>query len=121
MTAGIERRRLGHSGIEVSALGLGTMMFGRWGNPDRDACRRMVEIALDSGIDLIDTADIYDFGTSEEIVGEAIAGRRDRVVLATKVGNAMSDEPAERGLSRAGAPPASRKLDQTTGQFTRPG
>jgi aryl-alcohol dehydrogenase-like predicted oxidoreductase len=100
VTAGIERRRLGHSGIEVSALGLGTMMFGRWGNPDRDACRRMVEIALDSGIDLIDTADIYDFGTSEEIVGEAIAGRRDRVVLATKVGNAMSDEPAERGLSR---------------------
>jgi aryl-alcohol dehydrogenase-like predicted oxidoreductase len=100
VTAGIERRRLGHSGIEVSALALGTMMFGRWGNPDRDDCRRMVDIALDAGIDLIDTADIYDFGTSEEIVGEAIAGRRDRVVLATKVGNPMSDDPAERGLSR---------------------
>ncbi len=100
MTPGIERRRLGHSGMEVSALALGTMMFGRWGNPDRDACRRMVGIAVDAGIDLIDTADIYDFGTSEEIVGEAIAGRRDRVVLATKVGNAMSDDPAERGLSR---------------------
>ena len=84
----------------TGALALGTMMFGRWGNPDRDACRRMVDIALDAGIDLIDTADIYDFGVSEEIVGEAIAGRRDRVVLATKVGNAMSDDPAERGLSR---------------------
>ena len=100
MTAGIEQRRLGHRGIEVSALALGTMMFGRWGNPDREACRRMVDIALDAGIDLIDTADIYDFGTSEEIIGEALAGRRDRVVLATKVGNAMSDDPAERGLSR---------------------
>jgi aryl-alcohol dehydrogenase-like predicted oxidoreductase len=100
VTAGIERRRLGHEGIEVSALALGTMMFGRWGNPDRDACRRMVDIALDAGINLIDTADIYDFGTSEEIVGEAIVGRRTGVVLATKVGNAMSEDPAERGLSR---------------------
>jgi aryl-alcohol dehydrogenase-like predicted oxidoreductase len=100
VTVGIERRRFGQHGIEVSALALGTMMFGRWGNPDRDACRRMVDIALDAGIDLIDTADIYDFGTSEEIVGEAIARRRDRVVLATKVGNPMSDDPAERGLSR---------------------
>ena len=84
----------------TGALALGTMMFGRWGNPDRDACRRMVDIALDAGIELIDTADIYDFGVSEHIVGEAIAGRRDRVVLATKVGNAMSDDPGERGLSR---------------------
>jgi aryl-alcohol dehydrogenase-like predicted oxidoreductase len=100
VTAGIERRRLGQQGIEVSALALGTMMFGGWGNPDRDACRRMIDIALDAGIDLIDTADIYDFGTSEKIVGEAIAGRRDRVVLATKVGNPMSEDPAERGLSR---------------------
>jgi aryl-alcohol dehydrogenase (NADP+) len=100
VTAGIERRRLGRQGIDVSALALGTMMFGRWGNPDRDACHRIVDIALDAGINLIDTADIYDFGTSEEIVGEAIAGRRDRVVLATKVGNPMSEDPAERGLSR---------------------
>ena len=100
MTGGIARRPLGASGLEVGALALGTMMFGRWGNPDRDACRRMVDIALDAGIDLIDTADIYDFGVSEEIVGAAIAGRRDRVVLATKVGNAMSEDPAERGLSR---------------------
>jgi aryl-alcohol dehydrogenase-like predicted oxidoreductase len=96
----IGRRRIGHSGIEVGELGLGTMMFGRWGNPDPQACRRMVDVALDAGIDLIDTADIYDFGVSEQIVGEAIRGRRDRVVLATKVGNPMSDDPAERGLSR---------------------
>jgi aryl-alcohol dehydrogenase-like predicted oxidoreductase len=100
MSGAIPRRALGHSGLEVGTLALGTMMFGRWGNPDRDACRRMVDIALDAGVDLIDTADIYDFGVSEEIVGAAIAGRRDRVVLATKVGNAMSDDPAERGLSR---------------------
>jgi aryl-alcohol dehydrogenase-like predicted oxidoreductase len=100
VTGAIDRRLLGPSGIEVSALALGTMMFGRWGNPDRAACRRMVDIALDTGINLIDTADIYDFGTSEEIVGDAIAGRRDRVVLATKVGNPMSQDPTQRGLSR---------------------
>jgi aryl-alcohol dehydrogenase-like predicted oxidoreductase len=100
MTGDITRRTLGHSGFKVGSLALGTMMFGRWGNPDRDACRRIVDIALDAGIDFVDTADIYDFGVSEEIVGMAIAGRRERVVLATKVGNAMSDNPTERGLSR---------------------
>jgi len=96
----MRRRRLGHSGMEVSTLGLGTMMFGRWGNPDQAECARMVDIALDAGVTLIDTADIYDFGTSEEFLGEALAGKRDQVVLATKVGNAMSDDPSERGLSR---------------------
>jgi aryl-alcohol dehydrogenase-like predicted oxidoreductase len=100
MTGDITRRTLGHGGLQVGSLALGTMMFGRWGNPDRDACRRIVDIALDAGIDFVDTADIYDFGVSEEIVGMAIAGRRERVVLATKVGNAMSDDPTERGLSR---------------------
>lgn len=100
MSEGIDRRKVGHGGPEVGALALGTMMFGRWGNPDPDACRQMVDIAIEAGIDLIDTADIYDFGVSEEIVGAAIAGRRDGVVIATKVGNAMSDDPAERGLSR---------------------
>jgi aryl-alcohol dehydrogenase-like predicted oxidoreductase len=100
MTGDITRRTLGHSGFQVGSLALGTMMFGRWGNADRDACRRIVDIALDAGIDFVDTADIYDFGVSEEIVGMAIAGRRERVVLATKVGNAMSDNPTERGLSR---------------------
>src|SRR3954465_4992107 len=96
----MELRRLGASGIEVSTLGLGTMMFGRWGNPDEQECRRMVDMAIDAGVTLFDTADIYDFGTSEEFLGRALAGRRARVVLATKVGNAMGEDPTERGLSR---------------------
>ncbi len=80
-------------------LGLGTMMFGSWGNPDVAECRRMVDRALDGGITLFDTADIYDDGGSEEILGAALQGRRDRVVLATKCGNPMGDDPAHRGLS----------------------
>jgi aryl-alcohol dehydrogenase-like predicted oxidoreductase len=96
----MQYRRLGSSGIEVSTLSLGTMMFGRWGNPDEESCRRMVDAALAAGVTLFDTADIYDFGVSEEFLGRAIAGRRDSVVLATKVGNAMSEDPLERGLSR---------------------
>jgi aryl-alcohol dehydrogenase-like predicted oxidoreductase len=96
----MQYRRLGSSEIEVSALALGTMMFGQWGNPDEHACRQMVDRALAAGVTLFDTADIYDFGTSEELLGRALAGRRDDVVLATKVGNAMSDDPSERGLSR---------------------
>jgi aryl-alcohol dehydrogenase (NADP+) len=96
----MEQRRLGSSGIEVSAFALGTMMFGAWGNPDRDECVRMVDMALEAGITLLDTADIYDYGVSEEIVGEAIRGRRDRILLATKFGNPMDDDPAHRGGSR---------------------
>lgn len=95
----MQYRQLGDSGITVSTLGLGTMMFGRWGNPDEDSCRQIVDRSLSAGITLFDTADIYDFGVSEEFLGRALAGRRDRVVLATKVGNAMSDHPQERGLS----------------------
>jgi aryl-alcohol dehydrogenase-like predicted oxidoreductase len=95
----MQYRRLGASDIDVSVLGLGTMMFGRWGNPDEAACRQMVDQALAAGVTLFDTADIYDFGVSEEFLGRALAGRRDQVVLATKVGNAMSDDPQERGLS----------------------
>jgi aryl-alcohol dehydrogenase-like predicted oxidoreductase len=95
----MQHRQIGSSGIEVSTLGLGTMMFGRWGNPDEQACRTMVDRALDAGVTLFDTADIYDFGVSEEYLGRALVGRRDQVVLATKVGNAMSDDPLERGLS----------------------
>lgn len=90
---------LGSSGIEVSRLALGTMMFGAWGNPDRDQCVEMVDIALDRGITLFDTADMYDFGVSEEILGAALVGRRDHVVLATKFGNPMDDDPDHRGLS----------------------
>ena len=76
----------------VSVFGLGTMMFGAWGNPDRTECRRITDIALDAGINFFDTADIYDRGECESIVGETIRGRRDRVILATKVGNPMSDD-----------------------------
>ncbi len=81
-------------------MALGTMMFGKWGNPDERSCRQMVDVALAAGVTLFDTADIYDFGVSEEILGRALAGRRDRAVLATKVGNAMSGDPLQRGLSR---------------------
>jgi aryl-alcohol dehydrogenase-like predicted oxidoreductase len=96
----MQYRQLGSSGIQVSVLALGTMMFGKWGNPDEDACRQMVDGALAAGVTLFDTADIYDFGVSEEILGRALAGRRGSVVLATKVGNAMSEDPLERGLTR---------------------
>ncbi|MEZ5249352.1 MAG: aldo/keto reductase, partial [Ilumatobacteraceae bacterium] len=96
----IPRRTLGHSGIEVSTLALGVMMFGRWGNTDEAECHRMLHRALDAGITLIDTADMYDDGASEEILGRGLRGRRDRVVLATKVGNPMGGDPTRSGLSR---------------------
>ena len=93
-------RRLGHSGIEVTTVALGTMMFGSWGNEDVAECHRMVDRALDAGITLFDTADMYDAGVSEEILGAALRGRRDRVVLATKVGNPMNGDMDRSGLSR---------------------
>jgi aryl-alcohol dehydrogenase-like predicted oxidoreductase len=93
-------RRLGHSGIEVSTIAFGTMMFGRWGNTDVDECHRMVDRAIEAGITLFDTADMYDDGASETILGEALRGRRDRVVLATKVGNPMGGDPQRSGLSQ---------------------
>ena len=96
----MEPRRLGRSGLEVSPIALGTMMFGAWGNTDEAECRRMVDTALDAGITLLDTADIYDDGTSERILGAALHGKRDGVVLATKVGNEMGGDPDRRGLSR---------------------
>lgn len=76
--------KLGATGITVSRLGLGTMMFGHAGNPDHDDCIRIIHAALDAGITLIDTADMYSGGESEEIVGAALRHRRDEVVLATK-------------------------------------
>src|SRR5687767_2216490 len=79
-------RTLGRTGISVSEYSLGAMMLGPWGNDDRDECTKVVHRALDAGINLIDTADVYGSGASEEIVGKAIAGRRDDVVLATKFG-----------------------------------
>ena len=84
----------------MSPLCLGTLMFGAWGNTDHDECARIIHKALDAGINFIDTADVYAFGESEEIVGRAIRGRRDDVVLATKVGEPMGDSPNRRGNSR---------------------
>ncbi len=93
-------RTLGHSGIEVTTVSLGTMMFGSWGNPDPEECRQMFHRALDAGITLFDTADMYDAGVSETILGEAIGSHRDRIVLATKVGNPMDGDMTRAGLSR---------------------
>jgi aryl-alcohol dehydrogenase-like predicted oxidoreductase len=96
----VEYRPLGRTGVTVSTFALGTMMFGRWGNPDAAECTAMVHRALDAGVNLVDTADIYDDGRSEEILGAALAGRRDDVVLATKFGNPMGEGLNTRGGSR---------------------
>src|SRR6266508_594609 len=96
----MEYRVLGRTGVRVSALCLGTMMFGEWGNTDEAECIRMVHRAIDAGINLVDTADVYSAGRSEEIVGRALEGRRDDVVLATKVHGAMGRGPNQRGNSR---------------------
>ncbi len=97
----MEYRSLGRTGVKVSPLCLGAMMFGGWGNPDHDDSIRIIHRALDAGINFIDTADVYSRGESEEIVGKALAGgRRDNVVLATKVHGTMGDDPNEFGNSR---------------------
>jgi aryl-alcohol dehydrogenase-like predicted oxidoreductase len=93
-------RTLGRTGIKVSPYALGAMMFGAAGNPDHDDCIRITHQALDAGINFIDTADRYSAGESEEIVGKAVKGRRDHVVLATKVNGPMGADPNERGNSR---------------------
>lgn len=81
-------------------LVLGTMMFGSWGNPDEDECHRMVGRAIEAGITMFDTADMYDAGESERILGRALRGRRHTVAIATKVGNPMAGDVARSGLSR---------------------
>jgi aryl-alcohol dehydrogenase-like predicted oxidoreductase len=97
----MEMRTLGQTGVRVSPLCLGAMMFGGWGNTDHEDSVRIIHRALDSGINFIDTADVYARGESEEIVGRALAdGRRDNVVLATKVHGTMGDDPNEFGNSR---------------------
>ncbi|MHB8533451.1 MAG: aldo/keto reductase [Solirubrobacteraceae bacterium] len=98
----MDHRKLGSTGLSVSPLCLGAMMFGAWGNTDREDSVRIVHAALDAGINFIDTADVYSRGESEEIVGKALAGgRRDSVVLATKVHGTMHDsDPNEFGNSR---------------------
>jgi aryl-alcohol dehydrogenase-like predicted oxidoreductase len=96
----MEYRTLGRTGVTVSAHCLGAMMFGAWGNTDEDECIRIIHAALDGGINFVDTADVYSEGRSEEIVGAALRGRRDHVVLATKVHGQMGEDPNERGNSR---------------------
>jgi aryl-alcohol dehydrogenase-like predicted oxidoreductase len=96
----MELRPLGATGVQVSSLCLGTMMFGAWGNTDHDDSIRIIHRALDAGINFVDTADVYARGESEEIVGRAIAGRRDEIVLATKVHGTMGDDPNQFGNSR---------------------
>ena len=97
----MEHRMLGRTGVSVSKLCLGAMMFGAWGEPDHPESMRIIHAALDAGINFIDTADVYSAGESEEIVGKALAGgKRDDVFLATKVGFPMGDDPRQRGASR---------------------
>ncbi|WP_298990057.1 aldo/keto reductase [uncultured Pseudokineococcus sp.] len=96
----MEHRTLGRTGVQVSPLCLGAMMFGAWGNPDHDDSTAIIHRALDAGINVVDTADIYANGESEEIVGKALKGRRDDVVLATKLHNPMGDDVNARGNSR---------------------
>ncbi|MFF5171212.1 aldo/keto reductase [Micromonospora sp. NPDC000089] len=93
-------RVLGRTGIEVSVHCLGTMMFGLVGNPDHDDCARIIHGALDQGINFVDTADVYSAGESETIIGKALQGRRDDVVLATKVHFPMGEGRNRGGNSR---------------------
>jgi aryl-alcohol dehydrogenase-like predicted oxidoreductase len=96
----MDYRPLGRTGVQVSKLCLGTMMFGAWGNTDHDDSIRIIHAALDAGVNFVDTADVYSAGESEEIVGKALKGRRDDVVLATKFFMPMGDDPNRRGGSR---------------------
>lgn len=96
----MQYRSLGRTGVQVSPLCLGSMMFGPWGNDDRADATRIIHRALDAGINFVDTADVYSAGVSEEIVGAALAGRRDEVFLATKFFMPMDDDPNHRGGSR---------------------
>ena len=102
----MEYRQLGRSGLRVSALALGTMTFGgrgafaKTGATDVAGARRQIDLAVDAGVNLIDTADVYSGGLAEEIIGQAIAGRRDQLLLATKARMRMGDGPNDAGLSR---------------------
>ncbi|MBK4717621.1 aldo/keto reductase [Azospirillum sp. YIM DDC1] len=103
----MEYRTLGASGLKVPALSFGTGTFGgkgalfsAWGNSDVDDARRLIDICLDAGVTLFDTADVYSDGASEEVLGAAIRGRRDRVLISTKTGLPMGDGPNDAGVSR---------------------
>jgi aryl-alcohol dehydrogenase-like predicted oxidoreductase len=93
-------RTLGRTGIQVSPYCLGAMMFGAMGNTDHDESIRIIHRALDAGLNFVDTADVYSGGESEEIVGKALKGRREEVVLASKVHYPMGADPNHRGNSR---------------------
>jgi aryl-alcohol dehydrogenase-like predicted oxidoreductase len=93
-------RTLGGTGIKVTPYCLGAMMFGAWGNPDHEESIRIIHAALDAGLNFIDTADVYSAGESEDIVGQALRGRRDDVVLATKAHGAMGQDVNMAGNSR---------------------
>lgn len=96
----MQYRTLGRTGVQVSSLALGAMNFGSIGRTSQDEVTAIVDAALEGGVNLIDTADMYSAGESEEMVGKAIAGRRDDIVLATKAGMPMGEERNHRGASR---------------------
>jgi len=96
----MKTRVLGTTGVRVSPLCLGAMMFGAWGNRDHDDSIRIIDRAIDAGINFIDTADVYSAGESEQIVGKALAGKRENIVLATKAHASMGDDPNMKGNSR---------------------
>ena len=104
----MEYRQLGASGLRVPVLSFGTgtfggtgPLFGAWGTSDAAEARRLVDICLEAGVNLFDTADVYSNGASEEVLGEAIKGRRDQVLISTKTGLPMGDGPADWGVSRS--------------------
>src|SRR6478752_9841202 len=94
----MKHRPLGRTGIQVSPFALGAMMFSSFGNGDQGEVDRMVDRALDAGINLVDTADAY--GDSEEMLGRALKGRRDQVVLASKFARPIGDDVNQQGGSR---------------------
>ncbi|BCH21747.1 aldo/keto reductase [Mesorhizobium sp. L-8-10] len=104
----MEYRRLGASGLKVPVLsfGAGTFggtgpLFGAWGNTDASEARRLIDICLEAGVNLFDTADVYSNGASEEVLGQAIKGRRDAVLISTKTSLPMGDGPNDAGSSRS--------------------
>src|SRR3954447_21756454 len=103
----MDYRYLGKSGLRVSALSLGAATFGggtaffkAWGESDVNEARRMIDMSLDAGVNLVDTADVYSSGLSEEIVGQAIKGRRDRLLISTKATFRFGEGPNDVGSSR---------------------
>ncbi|RVB20019.1 aldo/keto reductase, partial [Mesorhizobium sp. M7A.F.Ca.CA.002.10.1.1] len=104
----MDYRRLGASGLKVPALsfGAGTFggsgpLFGAWGNSDAREARRLIDICLEAGVNLFDTADVYSNGASEQVLGDAIKGRRDAVLISTKTALPMGDGPGDYGSSRS--------------------